>query len=105
MDQGNTANVNFVADLFNLTFYGGENFEVTYTEADFKALTLKEGLLFPKLKMVGHYKAKGKVLLFEFEGEGKMKGEFGKYIFMDGRVKLHIARVNKLTDIHNMQIS
>ncbi|KRT86444.1 hemolymph juvenile hormone-binding protein, partial [Oryctes borbonicus] len=53
LDQGNTPNVNFVADLFNLTFHGGENFEVPYTKLNFKDLVLEEGLIFPKLIMKG----------------------------------------------------
>lgn len=78
LDQENTQNVNFIADLFNLTFYGVENFDVPYTKADFQKLVLEEGLIFPKLTMNGPYKARGRVLIFEFEGQGLAKGEFGK---------------------------
>ncbi|KAI4470666.1 hypothetical protein MML48_1g01449 [Holotrichia oblita] len=81
LDQDNTANVNFIADLYNITFSGADNFDVVYTNADFKALVLEEGLAFPKLAMRADYKAKGKVLLFEFEGEGKATGEYGKTDF------------------------
>lgn len=79
LDQGNTANVNFIADLYNLTISNVDNFDVIYTNADFKTLVLEEGLVFPKLVMGGQYKAKGKVLIFEFEGEGEARGEFGKF--------------------------
>ncbi|GJQ88013.1 hypothetical protein Trydic_g12937 [Trypoxylus dichotomus] len=76
LDQGNTPNINFIADLYNVTFRGGENVMIPYTNLDFKALTIEEGLIFPKLVMKGDYKAKGKVLVFDFEGEGEVKGQF-----------------------------
>lgn len=78
LGEGGSPNVNFVADLHNLTIYKSDTFDVPYTKFDIKSLVLEEGLVFPHLEMKGGYKAKGKVLVFEFEGEGDLQFEFGK---------------------------
>ncbi|GJQ88016.1 hypothetical protein Trydic_g12940 [Trypoxylus dichotomus] len=77
LDQGNSPTVNFIANLTDLKFYGGGNYKVAYANANLlETKTVNLGLTFPKLNAIGEYKAKGRVLLFQFEGDGMFKGEF-----------------------------
>lgn len=80
LNQGNSPSVNFAANLTNLNFYGGGNYYVPYANANLlEKKVVNLGLTFPRLNATGHYTAKGRVLLFQFEGEGIFKGEFCKY--------------------------
>ncbi|KAI4470664.1 hypothetical protein MML48_1g01451 [Holotrichia oblita] len=77
LSQGNSPTVNFEANLTNLNFYGGGNYYVPYANANLlESKVVNLGLTFPRLNATGKYIARGRVLLFQFEGEGTFKGEF-----------------------------
>ena len=61
----------------NLTFAGGTNFDVFDVDVAKDLLRVKASFNFPNLIMEGHYKANGRVLLFQFDGDGKAEGAFG----------------------------
>lgn len=80
LEQPEGANVGFDAVLTNASFAGGLGFIVR----DFVGEPKEKGyfyleLNFPKLAMVSHYVARGKILIANFEGEGLATGEFGEF--------------------------
>ncbi|XP_071057427.1 uncharacterized protein [Onthophagus taurus] len=87
LKQGNSDTIQFSADLFNLTFEGGKDFELLGVQPDYKRRTGAIQINFPRLIMKATYKARGRVLLFQFDSAGDVDGDF-KNVSVNGTYKL-----------------
>lgn len=68
----------FDATLTNLTFIGGLDCDVKDFKVDLNTGYFYMELNFPRLVMLADYMANGKILIVNFEGEGKAHGDFGE---------------------------
>lgn len=85
LNTGTGGAVSMDATLYKAQIGGGSNFELRQMVANLKESTGEwyMEIYFPVITLDSDYKAKGKLLLVQFDGEGKAKGEFGIYISMD----------------------
>lgn len=77
-----SGSVTLAATLYNATFHGGSNFDLRQIRAEIR----ENGewymeIYFPHVSMESGYKAKGKLLLVQFDGDGQAQCEFGKYSY------------------------
>lgn len=70
------------ATLINASFHGGSDFKLRNINVHTKVETVADWyieIFFPLIKMQSSYRAKGKVLLLQFDGDGDAVGEFGTW--------------------------
>lgn len=77
LNNGQGASVSLNATLNNLVLAGGSKYELRKFDVDITKGSWYMEIYFPLIKMESDYKAKAKVLLLQFQGEGKAHGEFG----------------------------
>lgn len=82
LNNGEGASVSLNATLNNLVLSGGSKYELRKFDVDIKQGRWYMEIFFPLIKMQSNYKAKAKVLLLQFQGEGKAHGEFGTFIYI-----------------------
>lgn len=78
LQSGNGSSINLDLTLTNLNFTEGIHFEVPTIDMNIKTGQIYLEILYPHLKMISDYKAKGRILLIQLESEGKAHAEFGK---------------------------
>lgn len=77
LQTGNGTALNLEVTLTNLNFTQGILFQVPGIDADVNNEKIYLEILYPHLKMISDYRAKGRILLIQLESKGKAHAEFG----------------------------
>lgn len=72
----------FYANFTSMTLNGASNFQLEKLKANVKNLTFEYSLLLPKLNFTGQYYLQMKILLFDVNGQGPVRGAFSKLIII-----------------------
>lgn len=82
VDTGNTGSVNLVIALSNCRVSGLRNLKIENLKANLEDnISFSAILTVPKINIEGTYKLKGKILLFELNGQGHISFNASKYQF------------------------
>lgn len=65
---------NFLAVFENLNLYGLVNFKVRHVDFDFERNVAKINVDFDKVDIYGDYRVKGRVLILDVNGSGRVNG-------------------------------